>query len=177
MQRILLLGPGGAGKSTLARALGARLALPVIHLDREYWRPGWVAPARAEWLARVTALAAAERWVMDGNFSASLEPRLARCDTVLLVVPPARTCLARVVRRRLAHRGTTRVDMAPGCEERLTLEFLWWIASYRRRRLPAMRRRLAALPPSVAVHELRSPDAVVALLAAVDRAPAETLDT
>ena len=41
MRRALVIGSGGAGKSTLARELGARAGLPVVHLDRLYWRPGW----------------------------------------------------------------------------------------------------------------------------------------
>ena len=48
MERILVLGPCGAGKSTPAVKLGAKLGLPVIHLDKEYWRPGWVEPDPAE---------------------------------------------------------------------------------------------------------------------------------
>jgi adenylate kinase family enzyme len=76
MRRILVWGAPGTGKSTLARAIGARLGLPVIHLDAEYWRPGWVAPAQEEWLAQVTALAARDAWVMDGNYSATWHLRL-----------------------------------------------------------------------------------------------------
>ena len=41
-KRILILGCGGAGKSTLARRLGAATGLPVVHLDGLYWQPGWL---------------------------------------------------------------------------------------------------------------------------------------
>jgi len=44
MERVMIIGCAGAGKSTLARKLGAITGLPVIHLDREHWRPGWVEP-------------------------------------------------------------------------------------------------------------------------------------
>lgn len=156
MQRILLLGPGGAGKSTLARRLGDRLGLPVVHLDREHWQPGWVEPDPAWWASRLAELAAAERWVMDGNYGRHLASRLARADTVLLLLPPTTTCLRRVVGRWLAHRGGTRPDMAPGCPEQVTFEFLHWIATFRFHSLPRLERQLAALPPTVAVHVLRS---------------------
>ena len=53
MDRILILGCGGAGKSTLAGQLGEILDLPVIHLDQEYWQPGWVPTPDDEWLRRV----------------------------------------------------------------------------------------------------------------------------
>lgn len=47
-QRIAIIGSGGAGKSTLARALGGGLGLPVYHLDASFWRPGWTEPPRDE---------------------------------------------------------------------------------------------------------------------------------
>lgn len=81
MERILVLGPCGAGKSTLAAQLGKRLDLPVIHLDSEYWRPGWVEPHRAAMIAEsgfpVIALRSprdARQWLAqstDGLFSAT----------------------------------------------------------------------------------------------------------
>jgi adenylate kinase family enzyme len=60
MQRILVIGSSGTGKSTLARQLASKLALPIIHLDKEYWLPGWVAPEPAAWQARVESLAPPE---------------------------------------------------------------------------------------------------------------------
>src|SRR3954447_26454226 len=68
MQRILVLGCSGAGKSTLARRIASRLGLPVVHLDREYWRPGWCATPADEFDTVVDRLVAPARWVMDGNF-------------------------------------------------------------------------------------------------------------
>jgi len=67
MRRIALVGPGGAGKSTLARRLGARLGLPVVHLDAEHWHPGWVETPAEEWAEKVRALASGERWIIDGT--------------------------------------------------------------------------------------------------------------
>ena len=49
MRRVLVIGCGGAGKSTFARELGARTGLPVVHLDRLYWKPGWVPTPPGEW--------------------------------------------------------------------------------------------------------------------------------
>ena len=160
MRRILVIGSGGAGKSTLAAEIAAALGLPVIHLDALYWRAGWVPTPEPEWRAQVERLVAEEAWVMDGNYGGTLELRLAACDAVVFLDLPRRLCLARVVRRRLRHAGRTRPDMAPGCPEQLTWEFVRWIWTYPRRRRPAILRRLAALPPERRVIVLDSPAVV-----------------
>ncbi len=51
MKRVMVVGPSGVGKSTLARGLGKVLNLPVVHLDKLYWRPGWVEPPEEEFYA------------------------------------------------------------------------------------------------------------------------------
>lgn len=71
-QRIVILGPPGSGKSTLARQLGARHGLPAFHLNRAYWRPGWIEAEPAAFRA----------WVIDGNDTGTIAPRFARADTV-----------------------------------------------------------------------------------------------
>jgi adenylate kinase family enzyme len=132
-QRILVVGPGGAGKSTFARTLGALVGLPVIHLDRHYWRAGWQPTPPAEWNEVVAGLAAQDAWIMDGNYSGSLALRLPRCDAIVLLDFPRAVCLWRVLKRRLTVRHTARPDMADACPERLPLEFILWIWRYRKR--------------------------------------------
>ena len=88
VRRILIVGSAGAGKSTLAREIARRLGLPLIHLDRHYWRPGWVASGDARFRADVAALAARPAWVMDGNYGGTLDLRLPRADLLVLCDPP-----------------------------------------------------------------------------------------
>ena len=144
MRRVLVIGSGGAGKSTLAARIGERTGLPVVHLDALYWHAGWRPTPPDEWAARVDALVAREAWVIDGNYSRTLDARLAACDTVVFLDLPRLVCAARVVRRWIRYRGRARPDMAPGCDERLTAEFLRWIWDYPRLRRPGILRRLAA---------------------------------
>ena len=73
MRRIAIIGTGGAGKTTLALELGRRLGIPVVHLDRVFWRPGWVGPAADEWRETHRAALAADAWIADGNYGSTME--------------------------------------------------------------------------------------------------------
>ena len=130
MERVLVIGSPGAGKSTFAPSLARLTGLPLIHLDQEHWLPGWVERDKAEWAERVRELATRPRWIMDGNFGATLLPRLARADTVIWLDFPAWLCVVRIVRRVLQSRGKVRPDMAEGCPERFDWEFLLYTARF-----------------------------------------------
>ena len=56
MQRIIVIGCCGAGKSTLALEVAKRLALPLHHLDRLFWRPNWEESAPGEFRAKQEAI-------------------------------------------------------------------------------------------------------------------------
>ncbi|MEA3032655.1 MAG: hypothetical protein QOH86_671 [Sphingomonadales bacterium] len=163
---MLVIGPPGAGKSTLATAIADHTGLPLVHLDRHHWRPGWVEADKAEWQRQVAALVAAERWVIDGNYSGTLAARLARADTVIWLDFPVWLCLARVFRRAAQYRGKTRPDMAEGCPEQINWEFLLYTVRFpwvgRKRileKLPAFTGRLVHLRrPGEAARFLRSLD-------------------
>jgi adenylate kinase family enzyme len=138
MQRVAIIGPGGAGKSTLARKLGDGTGLPVVHLDREHWKPGWVEPPREEWNARVTELAAGDRWIIDGNYGGTMHARIAAADTVIFLDFSRFACLRGVISRRIRYRNTSRPDMTEGNKERLTFQFLKWIWDYPATRRPGI---------------------------------------
>lgn len=142
MRRILVIGSGGAGKSWLATRIGERTGLPVRHLDALYWRAGWVETPREEWRATIARLAAERHWVMDGNYGGTMAQRLAACDTAVFLDLPRLVCIARVLRRAIRHRGRSRPDMAEGCPERISLEFLGWVWNYPRDHRPGVLARL-----------------------------------
>ncbi len=138
MKRVLIIGSGGAGKSTLARRMGEISGLPVIHLDAEHWRPGWIEPSKDEWAARVDELTRGESWIMDGNYGGTMSQRIAAADTILFLDLPRTTCLGRVVKRRIQYQGRSRPDMTAGCSERLTWQFVRWIWDYPRAKRPGI---------------------------------------
>jgi adenylate kinase family enzyme len=147
VKRILIIGSGGAGKSTFARQLGEILALPVIHLDQLYWKAGWEKPTKEAWAATVDELVARPEWIMDGNFGGTLPQRLKRADAVILLDIPRWICLWRVLKRFVKYRGRHRPDMTPGCHERFDWEFIRWIWNYPRKSKPAKLALLSATSP------------------------------
>jgi adenylate kinase family enzyme len=167
VKRVLVIGSGGAGKSTFALRMGERLGLPVIHLDREYWRAGWVEPPKDEWRLKVLGLCAGDSWVMDGNYSGTLAVRLAACDTVVFLDLPRVMCAWRVLKRALKYKGVSRPDMAEGCPEQMTLEFLLWVWNYPRRSRPKVLARLGELDGSKQIYTLRSSAEVEKFLAEI----------
>lgn len=141
-RRVLVLGCGGAGKSTLASDMGRRFSLPVIHLDRIWWRPGWVNCSEEEFDALLARELAKPAWVMDGNYLRTLAVRLQAADAAVLYDLPAEVCLQSVYVRAERYAGRSRPDMPEGCIERVDGEFEAWIRSFRKETLPQVRRLL-----------------------------------
>jgi adenylate kinase family enzyme len=156
MKRVLVIGSAGAGKSTFSRRLGARLGLEVIHLDVAHWRPGWTEPPKDEWRRKVEELCRGESWVIDGNYSGTLEPRLAACDTVIFLDLPRAVCAWRVLKRVVMYRDGTRPDMAEGCREKFDLKFLLWVWNYPARSRPKVLRLLEQYAEGREIVRLRS---------------------
>ena len=166
-QRVLVLGNSGAGKSTFARAVGARYDLNVVHLDRLFWKPGWVESSRAEFrTAQERHLSPQGCWVVDGNSVGTLDLRLPYADTVVLLDLPTSLCLRRVVWRALTTRS--RPDMAAGCHESILrrgfLEFLHYVATWRRNVLPSLLESINSVGNHARVIRLRSADEVTRFL-------------
>lgn len=145
MKRVVVIGSGGSGKSTFSKELGRVTGLPVIHLDREFWRPGWEETPKKEWEDRLTELLSAERWVMDGNFGGTRSIRIEAADTVVFLDLPRRVCLYRILKRTVKYYGRSRPDMTEGCNEHIDLEFIGWVWNYRKQRRKRMLEELGDL--------------------------------
>ena len=143
MRRVLVIGSGGSGKTTVATRLAEALQLPLVHLDALYWSEGWQPTAPEQWQRTISELVQRDAWVMDGNYGGSLAARMSAADTVVFLDIPRLTCLWRVLKRHIRYFGRSRPSMAPGCPERLTREFVGWIWKYPARRRPGILDRLA----------------------------------
>ena len=164
-RRIMVTGCSGAGKSTLARNIGAALGLPVTHLDRLYWRPGWVPAPDEEFRAAVAGAASADSWVIDGNYSKTFDLRLPFADTVVFLDPSRYVCLYRAVRRLIRERGQE--TQAAGCVSKIDAEFVQWIWHYRRDRRARTLQRIATEAPAARQVLLRTQREVDAFLKAL----------
>ena len=127
MKRIMVIGCSGSGKSTLSRKLGEKLNIPVVHLDRLWWNPGWVESSREEFDAKLAEELSKEKWIIDGNFSRTLPRRLQRCDAVIYLDFNRFVCLWGMFQRVIGNYGRVRPDMGDGCPERFDPEFIKWI--------------------------------------------------
>jgi adenylate kinase family enzyme len=165
MKKVLVIGSGGAGKSTFARHLGTLLNIDVIHLDALYWHPGWVETPRDEWREVIEALLRRDAWIIDGNYSSTLELRLEACDTVIFLDMARLVCLWRVLKRAIRYRSRTRSDMAEGCRERLDFGFIRWVWHYQSRTKPRIMQMLRQSAQRKQVIWLRSQAEVKRFLA------------
>jgi adenylate kinase family enzyme len=142
VQRVLVLGRGGAGKSTFARQLSEILGIPAVELDQHFWSAAPQPLAASDWAERQALLVAPERWILDGDLGPYdvLDVRLRRADTVVVLDFSFTRCAWRAVRR-----------------SREAADFWRWVWHYRRRSAPRIRAALRVHAPGATVHWLTTP--------------------
>ena len=152
MKRVIVVGPGAAGKSTLAARLGEITRLPVIELDTLFWRPGLAPTPREEWAAIQRRLAAQESWIMDGDLGPYdvLDIRLQAADAIVFLDFSPLRCAWRAIRRSPERAG-----------------FWKWLLLYRRRSRPVLRQAIAAHAGDADVYVLPTPRAVRRFIAKI----------
>ncbi len=167
MNRIAIVGCSGGGKSTLARALGAALGLPVVHLDALFWKPGWVESDPEPFRACVDAALAGKQWVSDGTFTSVADINLARADTIVWIEQSTALCLWRAFRRVLTSLGRTRADLAEGCPEKFDLAFYHYIATWNRLARPRLQSAIDVFGPHARLIRLSNDREIAAWLGEV----------
>lgn len=165
MNRILIIGCSGGGKSTLSRALHEKLDLPVIHLDVLWWKPGWVESTYDEFRPKVAEACAHESWIIDGNFSRTFDIRMPRADTIIWIDQPRWLCLWRAFWRTTSQFGRNRPDLAPGCPEKYDWKFYKFIWNYRRDSNPKIEQGIAQYGSHAKAIRLRSDGEIAHFLA------------
>lgn len=133
MKKVIVVGCPGSGKSTFARKLQEKTGLPLYYLDMIWHKPDKTTLTKEEFDEKLHELIARDEWIIDGNYSRTLEPRLQACDTAFVLDLPLEVCLAGAQARV----GTKRIDM-PWEETELSQEFLNYILSFSQQQLPRL---------------------------------------
>jgi adenylate kinase family enzyme len=121
MEKIVIIGSPGAGKSTLARNLHSILNVNVIHLDRVFWESGWKEKPRETRIDILHQIVQEKQWIIEGTYLDASEPRLNASDTIIFLDIPLYVCLVRVIRQHFKCRGEIRSDLKEGCKDELNL--------------------------------------------------------
>ncbi len=129
-KRICIIGNCGSGKSTLAQQIALANNMPLIHIDKLYWRPNWVRVPKEDVRSSVENICAGETWVFDGNNKSTFNLRFNRADCVIFLDYNPFFCCFRAIKRALT--TTSRPDMADGCQERINLPFYKYILGFRK---------------------------------------------
>jgi adenylate kinase family enzyme len=154
MKRVLILGPGASGKSTLAARLGEITGLPVVELDRVFWQRGLLPTPRDRWVERQQRLVAEDRWIIDGDLGPydAVEVRLSAADTIIFLDFSFARCAWRALRR-----------------SRERADFWLWLWRYRRRSRPLLMTAIQEHATHTDIHVLHNPQMLRRFLAEVVR--------
>jgi adenylate kinase family enzyme len=152
MKRVVIIGRGASGKSTLAVRLGEITGLPVIELDKFFWRPGLVATPRDQWVAVQEGFVAEEGWIIDGDLGPYdvVEVRLRAADTILFLDFSLLRCGWRAIRR-----------------SRERADFWRWLLAYRWQSRPILMQAIANHELKADLHIFRNPKALTRFVAGV----------
>jgi adenylate kinase family enzyme len=143
--RVVILGPGASGKSTLAIHLSEITGLPVIELDKVFWRPGLSATPRDQWAKMQERLVEESRWIIDGDLGLydAVEVRLHAADTIIFLDFSLLRCAWRAIRR-----------------SRERADFWLWLLRYRRQSRPFLMEAIAKYATHATLHVISNPQAL-----------------
>ena len=133
MKKIIVIGCSGSGKTTFAEKLRDKIGIELFYLDAIWHRPDRTHISREEYDARLSEILALDSWIIDGNYSRTIETRMAACDTVLLFDLPVDVCLEGAISRL----GKARYDM-PWIDTELDPKLKRDIEEFPSKNLPAI---------------------------------------
>ena len=133
MKKVIVIGCPGSGKSRLSKALSEKTGLPLYHLDMMYWKADKTQVEKSLFLERLSEAIENEEWLIDGNYSSTMEMRLEACDTVIFLDFPKELCIKGIMERF----GKPRSDM-PWIETEEDAEFMEYIKGFNEQSRPAI---------------------------------------
>lgn len=126
MQKVIVIGCPGAGKSTFSKALHDVTGLPLYHLDRMYWNADGTKVPKCIFMEQLQQTLKTETWIIDGNYSSTMELRMQFCDTVFFLDYPLALCISGIQSRK----GRKRSDMPCTTLENEDYKFMEFVNQY-----------------------------------------------
>lgn len=155
MKKVLVIGGNGSGKSTFSKILAEKTGLPLIHLDKIWWKGNWEYISLEEFDQKLENELLKESWILDGNFERTLERRMQFCDTVFYFDFSTVQCLFGVTERILKNYGRTRDDMPKNSPEKFDFEFYKAVLRFNKKNRPKTKALLEKYKPEVIVFKNR----------------------
>ena len=146
MRRVLVVGNLASGKSTLARQLAAKVALPIYHLDRHFWQSGWTMPDKEEWKLWVDDTISKPSWILDGNYVSSLLRRAALADTIVFIDIHWTTALYRYLARSILRTREGQDDIPSDVSEAIRWRNIRAILRFSRESFPVISEACTVVP-------------------------------
>lgn len=126
MQKVIVIGCPGSGKSTFSKALHDATGLPLYHLDMMNWNADGTNVPKYTFMDRLHQVLEKESWIIDGNYGSTMELRMQFCDTVFFLDYPLDICIDGIKSRK----GKERTDIPCTTLEDEDNEFMEFINNY-----------------------------------------------
>lgn len=142
MNRVLVIGSPGTGKTTFSKKLAAKTGLPLIHLDLLYHdksKDYYNEINKEAWYAKVEELIRKDKWIIDGNYNSTLEARVSRADTIIFLDFSTSKALRGVLDRRIKLHNKVRDDMPSDWSEHIDWSFIRYVWEYNKNKRPKVR--------------------------------------
>ena len=107
MEKVIIIGCPGSGKSTFGRKLKQITGLPLYHLDMMFWNDDKTTVSREVFIKRLQEVMSTSKWIIDGNYGSTMEMRIKDCDTVFFLDYSTEVCIEGIELRK----GQARSDM------------------------------------------------------------------
>ncbi len=130
MEKIVIIGSPGAGKTTLAIELSKILNIKVFHLDRLFWTRGWKRKSRDARIDVLYKIVQEKQWIIEGTYISSSEPRFEEADTIVFLDMHPSLCFSRVIKRHRKNRGKPRRDLPMDSTDKLTPSRMWKVLTF-----------------------------------------------
>ena len=127
MQKVIIIGCPGSGKSTFSRKLSKVTDLPLYHLDMMYWNEDKTTVERCVFLDRLNTVMVKSHWIIDGNYGSTMEQRIKECDTVFFLDYDTKVCLEGIEARK----GKKRSDMPWINDDNTDEEFISFVKNFK----------------------------------------------